>query len=197
MINKNTFAVIRHGETANNKENKNRGFLDIPLNSAGRQDAKWIATQIKKEKLDGLISSPLKRARETASIISKENKTPILGVYRGLLPWDLGSLEGKDIKETLPILHKYMDTPNKTLPKGESFNKFKMRATIALNQIHKKYPDKKLGLVTHHRVERLVHAITDEAGGKGNFHLPIQKTKGIDPANYKMHKWEDMKPKGK
>ena len=62
--------IIRHGETDWNKEHRIQGHQDIPLNDQGRLDAKVAKKKLKNVKFDVVFSSPLKRAYETAKIIT-------------------------------------------------------------------------------------------------------------------------------
>lgn len=188
------FVVIRHGATKNNEDGLNRGMLNLELSDQGKKEAHDIAPKVAEKGLTGLISSPLFRAQQTAEIISDKTGIPVIETNKGLLPWAIGDLQGKSIKETLPILHEYMDNPEKELPGGESFNQFKERTLRGLKQIYKDYPNKKLGLVTHHRVERLIEAHANEKKGRGNFAVETQKEKGIEPANFIEHKWKNLFP---
>src|ERR1035437_6435324 len=117
-------------------------MLNLELSPLGKQEAKNVSSKIAKKGLTGLIVSPLLRAQETAAIISKEIDVPILETNKALLPWAIGEMQGKSIKDTLPELHKYMDNPDKVIPGGgESFNQFKERAITGLKDIEKRYPD--------------------------------------------------------
>ncbi len=62
--------LVRHGETDYNAKKLWIGATDIPLNNAGREQARLLAQRMEKEKIDVIFSSPLKRAKETAEIIS-------------------------------------------------------------------------------------------------------------------------------
>ena len=62
--------VVRHGETAYNAEGRYTGRTDIGLNEEGCMQAKILAEKLKTVPIDIIISSTLKRARETAIIIS-------------------------------------------------------------------------------------------------------------------------------
>jgi len=62
--------LIRHGETDHNKELRFTGFTDIPLNSKGREQAANLKDKFMSEGITSIYSSDLKRAAETAEIIS-------------------------------------------------------------------------------------------------------------------------------
>lgn len=67
--------VIRHGETDWNAIGRLQGREDIPLNESGRQQAKSCALALAGEKWHAVFTSPLQRAKETATIIAE-----ILGI---------------------------------------------------------------------------------------------------------------------
>jgi broad specificity phosphatase PhoE len=61
--------LIRHGQTEWNATGRWQGQADPPLNDTGRAQARQTALELRALKLDELISSDLRRARETAEII--------------------------------------------------------------------------------------------------------------------------------
>ena len=86
--------MIRHGETDWNVAKKVQGKADIPLNENGIEQAKTARQKLKNEKIDIIICSPLKRARQTAEIINAEIQCPIL-YEEGITERDFGEFEGK------------------------------------------------------------------------------------------------------
>ncbi len=89
--------LVRHGETDWNKEGKIQGTTDIPLNDNGRMQILKTKEQLQNINFDICISSPLKRAKETAQIITDGNCQI---VYEDLLKErTIGNFEGKTFKE--------------------------------------------------------------------------------------------------
>lgn len=86
--------LARHGTTLANREKRFQGLLDFPLSIEGRREAFCLAQRLAPLALDGIYSSDLSRAGETARIIARKNKallrfTPLLrescwGVIEGL-----------------------------------------------------------------------------------------------------------------
>ena len=70
-----TIYLIRHGKTSWNKENLIQGTKDIPLSPEGRKEVTELAQKINLNKIDLILSSPQKRAKETAKIIANNKKT--------------------------------------------------------------------------------------------------------------------------
>ena len=62
--------LIRHGQTDMNLEKRMQGRSDLPLNETGREQARRAAEAVKGVSFDVVFASPLKRAVETASILS-------------------------------------------------------------------------------------------------------------------------------
>ena len=62
--------LVRHGETDWNRQRRIQGLTDIPLNETGRRQARDTGMLLRRRRWDGVFSSPLSRAVETASIIA-------------------------------------------------------------------------------------------------------------------------------
>lgn len=183
------FFLVRHGATALNNDvnvsqDKIRGWLDPPLTEEGRNHAKETGKKLKSAGIECIVSSDLKRAKETAQIVGQQlGIKPVFS--RELRPWDLGTLTGKPTKEALPEIAEYVRQPNKVIPKGESFNSFKTRAFSGLADAFDKACADRLCIVTHHRVERLLKAWM--AAGQPTDHakidLKVFTSKGEPPGN--------------
>jgi uncharacterized phosphatase len=65
-----TICIIRHGETDWNSSGRLQGREDIELNDLGRRQAIQTSGYFETESWDVIVSSPLKRAYETAQIIA-------------------------------------------------------------------------------------------------------------------------------
>lgn len=70
--------IIRHGETVWNTEGRLQGRADIELNENGIRLARVTARGMADIPFDLAITSPLKRARQTAELVLGERKVPIL-----------------------------------------------------------------------------------------------------------------------
>lgn len=65
--------VVRHGQTDWNIAGKNQGHTDIELNQTGFAQAQELARKLENFRFDLIISSPLKRALQTAKIIRPDS----------------------------------------------------------------------------------------------------------------------------
>ncbi|MBQ9910657.1 MAG: histidine phosphatase family protein [Lachnospiraceae bacterium] len=146
--------ILRHGETALNKKAVMQGRLDEPLNESGRELAAVTGRAMKELgiRFDRCISSPLKRADETARILLSESGNDIPVEYDDrLLEIDFGEFEGKAIPDmgkegllffTDPIAHE-------AFPGGESVRDVMRRTQDFLKELIAK-DDGKTYLVSTH-----------------------------------------------
>ena len=94
--------VLRHGETALNAKGVMQGWINEPLNQAGRDLAALTGQSMKAKgiRFDFCFSSPLARARETVEIVLREsgNEIPVTTDDR-VKEINFGDLEGKTFTE--------------------------------------------------------------------------------------------------
>ena len=62
--------LARHGETADNANGLILGRHDPPLSEAGRGQAEALATRARRAGVVTVWTSPLARARQTASVVA-------------------------------------------------------------------------------------------------------------------------------
>lgn len=86
--------LIRHGETAWNKESRIQGREDVPLDAEGLEQAKSCAGAFRGVKLAAVLTSPLSRAERTARLIAGAAGAPVY-VEPDLTERDFGSVSGK------------------------------------------------------------------------------------------------------
>ncbi|MDQ1526168.1 MAG: putative phosphatase, partial [Microbacteriaceae bacterium] len=86
--------LVRHGETDWNRERRIQGSTDIPLNATGREQARRTGRLLARRHWDGIVSSPLSRASETARIIASEAGLPEPELLSGIVERSYGKAEG-------------------------------------------------------------------------------------------------------
>jgi 2,3-bisphosphoglycerate-dependent phosphoglycerate mutase len=64
-----TLALVRHGQSLWNQENRFTGFVDVPLTEQGRAEARLAARALEGLPFDVAYTSALTRAQETLAII--------------------------------------------------------------------------------------------------------------------------------
>lgn len=147
--------VTRHGQTDWNAIEKLQGQTDIELNDVGRRQAEETSKLIKDEKIDLIITSPLKRAKETAEIINKNFNVTIIEDKR-LMERNFGKTEGltksiiRKMKENNPEINDIWNY-NKNIDFNgmETMHDFCNRIYECLDEVIKRYKDKNILLVTH------------------------------------------------
>ncbi len=119
--------LCRHGNTTLNESNCYRSMLDPPLNADGLSDAERVSAAIaQKYKIYKITSSPLLRAIQTADAIAEKVGCKVTQ-DRGLLPWALGFLSGRDKELYDHILQLYVANPDQEIPEGQSLTSFEER----------------------------------------------------------------------
>ena len=90
--------LVRHGETDWNAQRRIQGSTDIPLNATGRAQAATTGRLLARREWDGIYSSPLSRAFETASIIATEIGLDRPSTIDEIVERNYGAAEDKDYK---------------------------------------------------------------------------------------------------
>jgi 2,3-bisphosphoglycerate-dependent phosphoglycerate mutase len=85
--------IVRHGQTDWNVEGRLQGWLDVPLNHVGRDQAERLAHAIRNVPLQQIFSSDLIRAQETAQILAR-GRTCAVRLEPRLRERRFGPLEG-------------------------------------------------------------------------------------------------------
>jgi len=148
----NNYYFLRHGEAESNIEPRFMCSLPEPkkahLTSYGKKQIQKIAKILKKKNIDLIFASDLTRTKETAKIISKEIKKPIIfsknlrelkfGIFNGLHP---------------NTYRAYFKNPEqkftKKIPQGETLNQCLKRIWPFFQKINQHYKDKNILIISH------------------------------------------------
>ncbi|MGV3713495.1 histidine phosphatase family protein [Pseudolysinimonas sp.] len=141
-------AFIRHGQTDWNREGLLQGSSDIPLNDTGRAQAEDALMTLRSRPWDAVVSSPLRRARETAQIIADGLGIPLGEAYPELVERDYGPLEGTS---SAAAIERW---PTREYPGAESLDAVATRGTEALALITADHPDGAVLVVCHGTIIR-------------------------------------------
>ena len=139
--------VTRHGQTNWNVEKKVMGRCDEPLNEVGLKQAEETRKNLLDKDIDLIISSPLKRAKKTASIINRDRDIKIIYDER-IIERDFGEFEGLATKD-FDFAGYWNYYKNNYYEKAENIQEFFDRVYSFLDDILKKYKDKNILIVAH------------------------------------------------
>lgn len=153
--------LIRHGETAWNRERRMQGQTDTPLSDIGRAQAEALGQRMTKHKFSALYSSDLSRAYETAAAVARVSgreirRDPALrertfGIFEGLTYAEMAQ---RYPEEHARFLQRDADY---AVPGGESPRQFYERGLACINAIADAHPDECVVVVTHGMVLDTLH----------------------------------------
>lgn len=147
-----TIYFVRHGQSQANLAQIMQGSLiDTPLTELGEKQALLARKKLADIHFDAVYSSPLKRANQTATIISSQKPK----LDERLLEFDYGTWDGRPLAELYQNYPKYFDEYHNLLPNswevssGQTYAEVTKKLDSFLNDIYQKYPTKTLLVVSH------------------------------------------------
>jgi len=173
-----TLYLIRHGETPLTpfKKFSGSGPNDPKLTEEGHRQAALVAKEVEKLQPDLLISSPMKRTRETASHITKLtglepviDETWIEGSF-GL--WDGMTIFEVEEKYPKEYAH-WLSTASYAPPGGESYEECMARARLGMESAVADHPGKRIAVVTHNGMIKTAIAIAMSTAPESIFNVDI------------------------
>ncbi len=152
-----TLILVRHGETDHTRDRKFSGLggEDPGLNDDGRAQvratAEWLAPLA--ESVDAIVTSPLRRTRESAEIIASVFDQTVT-VEDGLAEAAFGMWEGRTFADARELDPGGFDTwlGSLDLPAGgtgESLNDVEKRVRAALERLLARHPGKTILATSH------------------------------------------------
>ena len=145
--------LVRHGETAWNKEGRFQGQGPVGLNERGIRQARQMAKSLIPMKPAALYASPLPRSLMTAEEISRELGIPVQPV-EGIREVNLGKLEGitgQEMRTKYPQIYATWrrDPSQVVFPDGESLQQLQRRSWNAIKGIEKAHAWDLIVAVSH------------------------------------------------
>ncbi len=145
--------LVRHGQTDWNLEGRYQGQADPPLNKAGRQQARMLATRLAGRSFEAIYSSDLQRARETAEILAQALCLPV-SLDPRLREVSLGEWEGQlghNIAATYPEAweERRRDPVHARPPGGETVAEVAARVWAATDDIARAHPHGCVLIISH------------------------------------------------
>jgi isoleucyl-tRNA synthetase len=160
--NPNKLFIIRHGEAENNVQNIISSYPEknsYSLTQKGKEDIEKISEELKSEKMDIILCSPLQRTKETAQIISEKIGAEII-FDEQLRETDFGKYNGAQHKDARIAEELYKKDGNE---EGvESNIQLKKRIEKFITETNKKYQGKNIVIVSHGAPIRMIEGVCSE-----------------------------------
>jgi ribonuclease H / adenosylcobalamin/alpha-ribazole phosphatase len=147
-----TTLLLRHGETPWSVERRFAGAADIPRTAAGVAQARAAAAALAASEIKAIVSSPLRRCRDTAKEISAVVEVPVRE-EPGFRETDFGAWEGltfAEVRERWPErMSAWLADPAVAPPEGESFADTARRVRTAMDKLMVRYRHQTVLVVSH------------------------------------------------
>ncbi len=152
--------LVRHGQTAWNKEEIFRGRTDVPLDETGLREAVMAAEYFRGMEVHAIYSSPLSRAWQTAQKISDvvaKEVAPLQAIH----DMSFGRWEGRSLREVQKEdgerYRQWQESPHLLkIPGGESLDEVRGRAMAGLDEAINSHPGKTLIFVSHRVINKVL-----------------------------------------
>jgi len=161
MTNPTRIVLVRHGQTAWNREVRFRGRADLPLDDFGLQQAEATGRYLRTRwPVDVVYASPMQRAMETAQAIAAAHDLTAQS-FDGLLDIDFGEWQGRspeEVEEDDPkLLKAWFEAPHTVrVPGGESLADVRDRVVSGLDRVIERHPGQTVAMVGHTVVNRVL-----------------------------------------
>ncbi len=168
------FILVRHGTIMQHKDKIFLGQTDVPLSEKGVNEIKESTVELNKLNIETRIiyTSPLRRAKDSAEIISEAASNTIINNGKlevlsknGLKEMSLGDWDGKlirEIRENYPEEYKLRgENLLRYKPRGKSENFYDLRYRVekALIEILENDGNKDILIVSHKGVIKVIEAL--------------------------------------
>ena len=154
--------TLRHGLTELNRSKRTGGRLDAPLLDVGRQQAEEARANFDGTPLDVVLASNLRRAIETAEIVTGWPRERILidelAIERGF--GEMDGLTQDEIRERFPfVIYVPIEHVRYSLnpPGGESFEVLRDRARAFLEKTLRAHRGKRVLVSSHQNFMQQLH----------------------------------------
>ena len=153
--------LIRHGQTAWNREARFRGQTDIPLDEVGLRQAQLTGEYVARRWPPAVVyASPMRRAMQTAEAVAAPHGLEVYPL-EGLLDIHFGELQGMPIAEARTrhpeLLRAWWEAPHTVrFPGGEGLDDVRQRCIAALREVVDRHPEQTIALVAHTVVNQVL-----------------------------------------
>ncbi|WP_159945496.1 MULTISPECIES: histidine phosphatase family protein [unclassified Nocardiopsis] len=144
--------LLRHGQTPLSVERRFAGRGDIPLTEEGHAQARAAARRLAGRPIDAVVSSPLRRTRDTAAHAAQALGLPV-EIDEGFVETDFGDWEGMTFAEARAAapaeVDRWLADPHTGPPGGESFAAAAARVGAARDALVERHRSRTVLVVTH------------------------------------------------
>jgi len=147
-----TVYLLRHGQTKLNAAGALRGLSDVELDEIGKQEAQRLARLFELVGLAQVVSSPLRRARDTAAAVAQEAGAHFM-VDPRFVDRDYGRWTGRSAEE---LDRSFGDVNN--APGVEPASAVTARVVDGLREVAARADGRLVAVVAHDAVNRLLLA---------------------------------------
>jgi 2,3-bisphosphoglycerate-dependent phosphoglycerate mutase len=193
-----TVVLIRHGRTAANTAGILVGRTSgVELDEVGREQAAAVGQRLAAVPLQAIVTSPLRRCRQTAqAVLSANQGAPVVTVEQGLVECGYGEWTGKSVRELSKerLWQSVQHQPSAVrFPGGESMSEMSGRAVSAIRSWDRQLAadrgeDAVWAAVSH---GDLIKAILADALG---MHLDSFQRILVDPAAVSVVRYTPLRP---
>ncbi len=153
--------LVRHGETAPNRDGLGLGRADAPLTERGLRQTAAAVERLAAAPVDRILTSPLTRAAAIARGLAERTGAP-LDVREALIEMDVGETEGLPFAEMRARFPAFLDAwrapdpADALMPGGESLAQVAARLEPLAAELHAFPDDSAVTVVSHNFVIRLL-----------------------------------------
>jgi ribonuclease H / adenosylcobalamin/alpha-ribazole phosphatase len=186
--------LVRHAETAANREFRYIGRRDDPLSEKGQEQARQLAQALAMLPVVAIYSSPAQRAYQTASSIAACHKQEVqvendlrecdFGLWEGLSRADIHA-QGSSAAEHLARCER---DPTIAPPDGESVAAMSERVCTLVPTLIQVHHEQTILLVSHVGPVKALLCMALRAPLTSMFHF------FVDPATISIVDWQDAHP---
>jgi broad specificity phosphatase PhoE len=178
--------LLRHAEVEARYQRVFGGRIDMALSPRGHDQARLLAAHLRRQPPEAIYASPMKRAQQTLAPLTDDHEPPPI-ILPELREIDFGAWTNHTWEE---VFQRYHARPFDWLEKlardeirdAEPVGEFRDRVERALNRILRESGDRRVAVVSHGGVIRMMLALLLD--------LPLPKTAGFD-IDYASLTWID------
>ncbi|HZE98322.1 MAG TPA: histidine phosphatase family protein [Planctomycetota bacterium] len=143
--------LIRHGESVLGRARRYAGHRDTPLTSEGCDQISRLRSRFRKLRPEILVSSDLKRCRQTASLLAPGVRFVTTDRLRELDFGDWDGLTAASCRRRDPgLFDRWMRDPwSRRPPGGEKLAQLWTRVRAAVTELVRDHADRTLAIITH------------------------------------------------